>query len=145
MRCEKLDSRPAHHRLGCVPLETVRSARNELLFLAASYSFYVSPIRPYSLLFNNCEHFTRYCATGKRHCASSQVVLTAMCFDPFGIGLFVVVGICTVRLPKYELDPRSHRQSPRFSGNVAEEDTLNPARWAKRAFATFRNMERRLH
>lgn len=62
--------------------------------------------RRYSVLFNNCEHFARYCATGNPLCISSQLALPALSLlGP--CGLPIAAGICAFRLAGWERDPRS--------------------------------------
>ena len=68
------------YRCRLAPSETLRIAR-ELL-----------DATDYSLLFNNCEHFATYCATGRRQSRQARRFFAAACVVGLAAASFVKIG-----------------------------------------------------
>lgn len=61
--------------------ETIRIAKEQL----SNKSF--------SMIWNNCEHFATYCATGKKKSRQTKGVLTSLGIVAAGLGLFVLTRV----------------------------------------------------
>ncbi len=73
--------RRREYKQGLLASETIRIAREQL------------SDRSYSMIWNNCEHFATYCATGKKKSQQVKRVLSGLSTVAVGVVLFVLTRV----------------------------------------------------